>query len=191
VTPAPDLVRWLLGPLNRSGIRYMVTGGLAAIIYGEPRLTNDVDIVLHLAAGDAERLAAAFGGAEYYVPPIEVLREEGARPADGHFNILHLDTALRADVYCLGDDPLGTWAMSRRQVIELGGESVWVAPAEYVILLKLRYYLASGSDRHLRDIRAMRRLSGDLISQATLDAWIGRLGLQDAWRRVLDDSPPA
>ena len=160
----------------------MVTGGLAAIIYGEPRLTNDVDIVLQIAPGDAERLAAAFPSADYYVPPIETIREEAARPTHGHFNILDLETSLRADVYCVGNDALGAWALARRRAVPIAGGAVWVAPPEYVILLKLRYYRESGSDRHLRDIAAMRRISGDLIDQPALDGWIGRLGLDAEWR---------
>jgi hypothetical protein len=56
--PAPDVHTRLLLPLGATGIAYMVTGGLAAIIYGEPRLTNDVDIVLRLEPAQAERLAA-------------------------------------------------------------------------------------------------------------------------------------
>lgn len=163
----------------------MVTGGVAAIVYGEPRLTNDVDVVLELRAGEVDRLAAAFDPSRYYIPPIETMEEEATRPTGGHFNILDLETSLRADVYCLGGDPLGAWAMSRRREIPIQRESIWVAPIEYVILQKLRYYRDSGADRHLRDIRAMRRISGDLIEQPALDSWIQRLGLVPEWSRAI------
>ena len=163
----------------------MVTGGVAAIVYGEPRLTNDLDVVLELRLGDVDRLAAEFDTARYYVPPIEAMREEAVRPAGGHFNILDLETSLRADVYCLGADPLEAWAMSRRREVAIEDGSIWVAPIEYVILQKLRYYRESGSDRHLRDIRAMRRISGDLIEQPVLDSWIQRLGLEPEWSQAI------
>lgn len=164
----------------------MVTGGLAAIIYGEPRLTNDVDLVVQLAPADADRLAAAFPSDQYYVPPVETIREEAGRPSHGHFNVLDLETSLRADVYCLGDDALGAWAMARRRAVPVGDGTVWLAPLEYVILLKLRYYRDGGSERHLRDVAAMRRISGDLIDQPVLDGWIARLGLEPEWRKALD-----
>lgn len=96
MTPATDLYARLLEPLRQAGIPYMVTGGLAAIVYGEPRLTNDVDIVVRLDPADAERLAASFPQPHRYVPPIETIRDEAARPAHGHFNLLELATSLRA-----------------------------------------------------------------------------------------------
>ena len=180
--PAPDVHTRLLLPLNTTGIAYMVTGGLAAIIYGEPRLTNDVDIVLQLEPEAAERLIAAYPTPAYYTPPLEVVRVEAARGAHDHFNILDVETSLRADIYCLGGDPLGAWAMERRRGIPISGSDIWVAPIEYVILRKLEYYRMSSSDRHLGDIAAMRRISGTLIDQAVLAAWVERLGLDPEWR---------
>ncbi len=180
--PAPDVHTRLLEPLNSTRIPYMVTGGLAAIIYGEPRLTNDVDIVLRLDPRDGERLLAAFPAPGYYAPPLEAVRAEAARPAHGHFNIVDVATALRADVYCLGDDQLGGWGMQRRRAIPIAEVSIWVAPIEYVIVRKLEYYRMASSDRHLRDIAEMRRISGAMIDHPALMAWIARLGLDEEWR---------
>lgn len=56
----------------------MITGGVAAIAYGEPRLTNDVDVVLAMTGDDAVRLIEAFPGAAYNVPPVEVLARSRA-----------------------------------------------------------------------------------------------------------------
>lgn len=75
--PAPDLYTHFLERLNATGIRYMITGGLAAIIYGEPRLTNDVDIVIVMGAEDVEVLVTAFPAPDYYATPAEVVRQEG------------------------------------------------------------------------------------------------------------------
>jgi hypothetical protein len=75
--------------------------------------------------------------------------------------------------------------MRRRREVPVGAGAIWVAPIEYVILQKLRYYRESGSDRHLRDIRAMRRFSGELIEQAALDGWIERLGLGPEWSQAI------
>jgi hypothetical protein len=130
----------------------MVSGGVAAIIYGEPRLTNDVDVVIALHSENVPRLVAAFPPEQYYVPPQEVIVAEAARRRNGHFNVLHLESSLRADIYPAGDDPLIAWGMERRRALALGGGSVSVAPAEYVIVKKLAWIQAGGSDRHLRDV---------------------------------------
>lgn len=95
MTAPPELHQRLLRPLVATGVPFMVTGGVAAIVYGEPRLTNDVDIVLGLAHADAERLVAAFSPDRYYVPPVDVIRVEVSRAEHGHFNVL--DLGLRAE----------------------------------------------------------------------------------------------
>jgi hypothetical protein len=184
VAVLPELHERLLQPLNATGISYVVTGGLAAIVYGEPRLTNDVDIVVHLSSGDAQRLHRTFDSIEYYVPPLEVIEAEAAREAFGHFNVLHIASALRADVYCVGNDSFGTWALENRRLIAIGGEQVPLAPIEYVLVQKLRYFRLSGSERHLRDIAAMCRISGELIDMRELETWVERMGLQAEWERA-------
>jgi hypothetical protein len=184
VAALPELYERLLRPLNAAGIRYMITGGLAAIVYGEPRLTNDVDVVVHLTSGDAERLHHAFDHADYYVPPLEVIEAEATRKAFGHFNVLHVSSALRADVYCVGDDPFGAWALEHSRSIPIGNELISLAPIEYVIVQKLRYFREAGSERHVRDIDAMLRVSGNLVDMRVLEYWVEQLQLQTVWGQV-------
>lgn len=162
----------------------MVTGATAAIVYGKPRYTNDVDIVIVLPAADAEKLHAAFPGTEYYVPPVEIIREEAGRPLRAHFNVIHEESGYKADFYPTGSDPLHQWALRKRRLTELPGGSVWVAPPEYVILRKLEYFREGSSSKHLTDIRAMLDVSGDAIDQTALAEWIIRLGLQAEWERA-------
>lgn len=182
----PDLISLFVRPLNRMRIPYLVTGGVAAVIYGEPRLTRDIDLVLDLRAGDAPRLADAWSTRDFYVPPVEVMAAEAARPAHGHFNIMHHETAFRADVYCLGrEDELGAWALRHARQMRIGDNEVAVAPVEYVIVKKMQYFVTGGSDRHLRDIRAMLRLSGDQVDQAELERWLDQLNLRRVWNDVI------
>ena len=64
-----------------------------------------------------------------------------------------------------------------------------MAPLEYVILCKLEYYRASQSDRHLRDIAMMLRISGDMVDQAALERWLGTLGLIDLFETARRYAP--
>ena len=176
----PDLIRLFITPLEQLSVPYMITGGVASVVYGDPRFTRDVDIVLELRESDVDRFAGAFSGDEFYAPPKETLVEECNRPRHGHFNVIHRDTTLRADIYLMGDDPLHIWAMNRRSTLAFDDGRISMAPIEYVVLRKLEYYRSSGSERHLRDVAMMLRVSGEMINQRELDEWIERLSLRAA-----------
>ncbi len=83
--PAADFIALFTAPLERLGVPYMITGATAAILYGQPRLTNDLDVVIELQGRDIERLRAAFPEEEFYVPPAEAIGIELARTERGHF----------------------------------------------------------------------------------------------------------
>ena len=89
--------------LNQLGVRYMVTGSVAAMAYGAVRLTNDVDIVVVLDRNDAARIHESFPLSDFYCPPLDVIRVEVARPQRGQFNIIHHDTGFKADLYLAGN----------------------------------------------------------------------------------------
>jgi len=50
VTPPSDLIELFIRPLERLGVEYMITGGVAGAVYGDPRFTGGVDLVLDLDA---------------------------------------------------------------------------------------------------------------------------------------------
>lgn len=163
----------------------MATGAVAAVIYGEPRLTLDIDLVLRISPLDISRFTSAFPVAEFYVPPVEAIAQEVARPEHGHFNLLHLETGLRADIYLAGADPLDAWGLANRRREEVLGETVWMAPATYVIVRKLEYFVQGGSSKHVSDIQAMLRISPDLIDMPVVKAFVAERGLEEAWQKVL------
>jgi hypothetical protein len=99
----------------------MITGAVAAIAYGEPRMTNDVDVVVRLTPEGPSLLTRAIPESAYYISPPEVMEEERRRPQFDHLNIVHHETALRADLYVAGDDPLHAWAFPRRRAESVGG----------------------------------------------------------------------
>jgi len=179
-----NLLKVFLDPLNYSGIRYMVTGAVASMVYGEPRLTHDIDIVVELSEEDANRILEWFSESEFYCPPIEIIKVEMKRPFRGHFNLLHHETGFKADIYLMGEDSLHHWAMSKRRHIAMEGTSIWVAPPEYVILRKLQYYREGRSEKHLRDIAGMIEVSNDQIDSKELESKICENSLEQEWEAV-------
>ena len=192
----PELFLLFTGPLDEAGMTYMVTGSVAAMVYGEPRLTNDIDrvasgsfikatrrgIVLELARARAAQLAALFPAAQFYCPPEEVLLIEAGRPHRGHFNLVHHATGYRADVYLRGKDTLRAWGLARRRRLDLGEEgTMWVAPPEYVIVRKPEFHREGGSAKHLADGQGVLEVSGESVDTRSVNDWVERLGLGSQW----------
>ena len=126
------------------------------MLYGEPRMTNDIDMIVHLTDQQALHLPELFPFERFYCPPVEVILSESRRASRGHFNLIHHDTGHKADIYLRGSDELQAWGLSHRKQASLGpDQSLWLAPPEYVILRKLEFYREGGSSKHLTDIRGM------------------------------------
>ena len=177
--PAPSPFAPFIDPLERLGVPYCITGSVAASVYGEPRLTADIDVVLLLRAGDIAALRAVFPEIDYYVPPEETLRLEMNRSTRGMFNLIYHETAFKADIYLALGDPLHAWALEHRRRITLEGGGAWIAPPEYVILRKLEYLREGGQDKHGRDIRFM--LAATDVDRHFIEGEVARLGLQEQW----------
>lgn len=162
----------------------MVTGSVAAIVYGEPRLTHDLDLVVDLNSQQISQVIEAFSGDDFYCPPKDVILFEADREQRGHINILHIPSGFKADFFFRGRDPLHIWALERARSLVFYGETVRVAPPEYVIVRKLEYFREGGSEKHLRDIRLMLKASAQHINQADLSRLIAERGLQPHWSKA-------
>jgi hypothetical protein len=182
--PEVDPVLIFVARLNQLGVRYMVTGSVASIAYGEPRLTHDIDIVVELDRIQAGLLALSFPAPDFYCPPVEIIRLELDRDCAGHFNIIHEGSGFKADIYPLGQDPWSAWGLARSRKFMLEGMPMMLAPPEYVIVRKLEYFQEGGSEKHLRDIRSILRVSRSLLNLAELEQWIQKRHLEQSWHRV-------
>ena len=182
--PEPDLIELFVRPLAQEGVRYFVSGSVAAMLYGEPRVTLDIDLVVFLRPADIARLAILYPSPAFYVPPAEVIAVEAARERRGHFNIIHAGSGLKADCYTANRDELHAWAFRRAKHYAIGDLTVTLAPPEYVIVRKLEYFREGGSEKHLRDIRGMLAVSGEQMDQAELLEWVARRGLQAEWEKA-------
>ena len=180
----PDLIELFAVPLERLQLRYVITGSVAAMLYGEPRVTNDIDFVISLRLADISRLPDAYPSPEFYLPPQNIIAREVTREENGQFNVIHPGSGLKADFYTVRRDKLDSWAFRNARQYTFEKSVIRLAPPEYVILRKLEFYREGGSEKHLRDIRAMLAVSGELINHAELKNWIEQRQLQAEWKKV-------
>ena len=182
--PEPDLIELFVRPLDHLQFRYLISGSVAAMLYGEPRVTHDIDFVIFLRAQDIARLPEAYPMPEFYLPTAETIATEAARESKGQFNVIHMASGLKGDFHTANRDEFHAWAFLNVRQYVMEGLTVRLDPPEYVIVRKLEYFREGGSEKHLRDIRAMLHVSDEQINRADLDEWVRRRGVEAEWRRA-------
>ena len=178
-----DLQRFVVGVFERLGIRYFITGSTATIFFGEPRFTNDLDVVAVVAEPHVRPLLAAFNPDDFYVSEFAV-RDAIARRSQ--FNIIHPESGLKVDVIVPDLSGFDRQRLDRAIRVNAGPgfEAVFSTP-EDVILKKMEFFREGGSDKHLRDITGVLKVRGDLVDRAYIEEWATRLGVADVWRAIL------
>ena len=160
-----NLFSIFITPFNNASIKYMTTGSVGSIMYGEPRLTHDIDLVLFLTHDDIKKMNSIFLIDDFYMQPEEVMKIETARSSRGHFNIIHNDTGYKADIYLIGNDPLLIWGFKHRRKLKLGESYIWVASPEYIIIQEMAFWEEGQHQKHLNDISAMLKIQCENISK--------------------------
>jgi hypothetical protein len=164
--------------LERLGLDYLIGGSLASSLHGIPRSTQDSDVVVDLPPERVPELLAALAGAFY-------ADEEAALSAverKAAFNVIHLETMFKVDLFVLGDGPADREEMRRRERYEVsqGGPSLAFASAEDTVLRKLAWYRLGNrvSDRQWRDLIGVLRVQGARLDRVYLERGAQELGLE-------------
>jgi hypothetical protein len=182
-----DLLRHIATVFEQLGVPYLITGSTATIAYGDPRFTNDIDVVVDLPATKIDELLLSFPDTEFYVSRSAV---EAAVARRHQFNILHPTSGLKVDVIIASDSEFDRERLRRaRQMPLLPQRTVAVASPEDVILKKMEYFREGESEKHLRDIAGMLRVQGDRIDRQYIEDWARRLNLTDVWQYALSQLP--
>lgn len=148
-----DLLEVVGGHLDRLGCARFTTGSIASMLYGEPRFTNDVDMVVRISAQQVCAMAGSFSGDDWYFS-LDAATE--AVRMRSMFNILHVPSGLNADLIVSADDAFDRARYQRIRSIEMpSGRLEPFASPEDVMLKKLVYFKGGKSEKHLRDIRTM------------------------------------
>lgn len=163
--------------LEQLKIPYLVTGGMAVLIWGRPRFTADIDIVIEFKAKDISGFVASLsklGEASY----IDRNMIEDALARKGEFNFIHGDTGIKVDFWVLDkSDIFELHRLKRRICKNLLGQKVYFISPEDLILSKLRWHKQSGgSTRHLEDIESIIKIFGKKLDMKFLEKWARKQG---------------
>ncbi len=177
-----DLIHFVVDVMSAMKLRYFITGSTATIYYGEPRFTNDVDIVVDLPANKVIEFCGTFPPGRFYVSP------EAAHDAvnrNSQFNIIEPATGLKADIIVPIQDDFNRSRFARIRRLNLAsGRDAWFASAEDVIIKKMLFYREGSSEKHLRDIVGVLRVCGENLDRAYIARWAGVLAVGDVWIKV-------
>ena len=179
-----ELLRYVVGVVERLGLRYLVTGSVATIFFGEPRFTNDLDIVIALPVGRVADFCRECPAPEFYV---SVSAAESAVEHCGQFNIIHPESGLKVDVIVPADTDFNRSRFARALRVKPAADfEASFASIEDVIIKKMEYYREGGSEKHLRDITGVLKISGDRVDRAYISAWASKMGLDSIWAAILN-----
>ncbi|MFY9493069.1 MAG: nucleotidyl transferase AbiEii/AbiGii toxin family protein [Minisyncoccia bacterium] len=183
INPGKLLVR--VAPiLDELGIGYFVTGGFAISVWGRPRATFDVDIVIQLVEPKVIPLAKALRK----ISKFGYIDEDAAREAIGkvgEFNFIDPETGVKVDFWIMKKTPTGRPEFGRRVPKKIDGQKVYFVSPEDLILSKLLWYRESKSSRHLEDVESVFKISGKRLDKKYLKLWAKKLDVMDVLAKLL------
>jgi hypothetical protein len=182
-------LKLILEALKVTGIEYLIGGAIAEWAWGEPRATQDLDIVINLPVESIGKFSKELEKRDMLVPADIILDAMIEERADIPLSAIHLYSGLKADIYLMRDgDMLRQSAFERRVLVDYGMPigNVYVHSPEDLILYKLSYLGLSGQPKHARDIAAILRARKNELDMIYIEKWITQLGLDAIWKEILD-----
>ena len=186
-----EFLKLLLDCLKTTQVEYMIGGAIAEWAWGEPRATQDLDIVIDLPVKSIGKFSKELEKRDMLVPADIILDAMIEDRADIPLNAIHMYSGLKADLYLMREgDVLRQSAFKRRVLVDYGppiGE-VYVHSPEDLILYKLMYLGLSWQPKHARDIAAILHARKSKMNFEYIDEWVVRLGLGSIWNELLNDA---
>jgi len=184
-----DALRPVVSTLQRLGVKHFIGGSVASSVHGVARTTLDVDLIADLHESHIEELMRALSERFYVSEPMI----RAAIVNSSCFNLVHLATSFKVDVFVPKNRPYDQIAMERirpETIGEEGGIETWVATPEDVILSKLEWYRLGDeiSDRQWFDVLTVLRIQQEQLDLAYLHRWAENLGVSDLLERALAEA---
>ncbi|KAA3662228.1 MAG: hypothetical protein DWQ04_14065 [Chloroflexi bacterium] len=166
--------------------QYAIWGGIAVVAFGEPRFTQDMDILLSPRQFELKLFVRRLQEMHYHVDEIAVNKAMNG----GYFNVIHLGYHIKTDFYVpIEPDLLTMIAECTYLPFDEMRRAAYIT-SNSTIIAKLRAYKNSQSTRHLDDIASIVRTQGKKLDAAQIDIVAARLGLLGAWRAMWEQNQP-
>ena len=174
----------IAGILERLNIPYIITGGMAVLVWGRPRFTADIDIVVELEQKNLPALEKALrelsdGGYVDYEMMKDALQREG------EFNFVDGETGVKVDFWILKQDDFDKSRIKHRVEKEVLGKKIYFTTAEDLILIKLKWYKESESSRQKEDVESIFKISGEKLDMSYINSWAVKLELTDTLKEII------
>lgn len=192
MTTQQEFLLSITGKLSVAGILYMITGSYGSMFHGEPRATNDVDIVIAPTADQIQKFTQLLD--EHHYVDLETARTAVADKS--MFNVIDINSGWKVDLIVRKSRPFSIEEFNRRTAVDFMGNEVFVVSPEDVILSKLEWSKKGQSEQQLRDVESVAVIQWDNLGRE-MDAYrndtpaIPALWPGDARKRECYSSAPA
>lgn len=181
-----ELLKKVNQVLNQAGIQYMITGSVVSSLQGEPRSTNDIDMVISIQKSAAKRLVEAFPPPDFYLDEDNIL---DAIKRQSMFNLIDLNTGDKVDFWMLTNEPFDQSRFLRKISEEFMGLKILISTPEDTILAKLKWAkLSGGSEKQFTDALRVYEIQYGELDINYLEQWAKKLNIESLWRRLVDEA---
>jgi hypothetical protein len=182
-----EFLKAIIDLLETCDIGYMLGGAVAVWPWGEPRSTQDIDLVVDLSPNDSPLLSKELAKIDIYLPADIILDTLIEERADLPINAIHGSTGFKAEMFPIRAwDELRTNAFTRRRKVNFGSDigDVYVHSPEDLIIYKLLNYSLSQQTKHVRDIGSIIKVLGENLDYTYIEKWINKKGLRSVWQEI-------
>jgi hypothetical protein len=176
-----EFLRRITAALDLNGIPYMLTGSLASSMYGIPRATNDIDIVI---APSREQLLAVVQLFQRLGLTVASEAAVAALRNKTDFNVIDFSNGWKVDLILRKDRPFSITEFDRRETYDVEDIRLTLAQPEDVLIAKLEWAKSGNSERQLDDAAGILRMQAEKLDRTYIEHWVEALELNDQWDAV-------